>query len=257
MVETTVEAQVSETNTVRVVLPPAEAPLGSNHLLNALAPDDFALLAPHLDESLLERGTVLQEPGARIDRVYFPNSGLISLVRNAREDPAIDTATIGCEGAIGLSAGLGSQIALGAAIVLMPGRAAHISPPRLIEAAARSTSLRDMIVRYSDVLLAQVQQVVVCNTLHRLEERLCRWLVQASDRVGDTLALTQEHLAGLLGVQRTTVTMICRRLQAEGILNVRRGRIIIRDPAALEAKSCDCVRITRGLMERRPRPLSH
>jgi CRP-like cAMP-binding protein len=248
---------VSEAVTVPIAVPREAPALGRNHLLAALAPDDFALLAPHLDESPLERGTVLQEQGERIDRVYFPCGGLVSLVRSACEDAAIDTATIGCEGAIGLNAGLGSQIALGAAVVVMPGRTMHIAPQRLVEAAARSTSLRDMIVCYSDVLLAQVQQVVVCNTLHRLEERLCRWLVQASDRVGDTLALTQEHLAGLLGVQRTTVTMICRRLQAEGILNVRRGRISIRDPAALEAKSCDCVRIARGLMERRPRALSH
>ena len=238
---------MSEANTIRVI-PHFTAPLvGRNHLLGALTPDDFALLTPHMHETFLAHGQLLQEPGRMIDRVYFPHGGLISLTASVGAEHAIDTASIGCEGAIGLMAGLGSQVALSAAVVQVPGRAVYIAPPRLAEAAAGSLPLREMIVRYNDALLAQVQQVVVCNTTHRLEERLCRWLVQASDRVGDTLALTQEHLAGILGVQRTTVTMICRRLQVDGVLSVRRGRIIIRDAAALEMRACDCVRIARRL----------
>jgi CRP-like cAMP-binding protein len=231
-------------------LTPTRGAHGRNHLLAALAADDFELLAPHLDESLLERGRVLQEPGARIERVYFPHDGLISLMGSVRAEHGIDTALIGCEGAVGTMAGLGLQAASSAAVVQLPGRAVHLPAALFAQAAAESASLRDMIVRYSDALLAQVQQVLLCNTAHRLEERLCRWLVQASDRVGDTLALTQEHLAGILGVQRTTVTMICRKLQMDGVLNVRRGRIMIRDSAALEAKACDCARIGRHLLDR-------
>jgi CRP-like cAMP-binding protein len=248
---------MSETSLIAVMPYVADALDGRNHLLAGLGPNDFELLAPHLDETFLERGRVLQDAGARIERVYFPHGGLISLVGNAREDHPIDTAMVGCEGAIGLMAGLGSQLALGAAVVQLPGRATLIASARLAEAAADSASLRHMIVRYNDVLLRQVQQVVVCNTTHRLEERLCRWLVQASDRIGDTLPMTQEHLAGILGVQRTTVTMICRKLQADGVLNVRRGRIMIRDAAALEAKACDCVRVSRGLAEQGPCVVSH
>jgi len=248
---------MTEANVIQLTPQLTEPLAGGNHLLAGLAPDDFALLSPHMRETFLERGTLLQEPGRMIDRVYFPHGGLISLTGNGGVEHAIDTASIGCEGAVGLMAGLGSQIALSAAVVQLPGRAVFIAPERFAEAATESAPLRQMIVRYNDMLLAQVQQTLVCNTAHRLEERLCRWLVQASDRVGDTLALTQEHLAGLLGVQRTTVTMICRRLQEDGVLNVRRGRIMIRDAAALEAKACDCVRIARRLVEPQPCVVSH
>jgi CRP-like cAMP-binding protein len=248
---------MSETNVIAVTPYATGLQEGRNHLLAGLAPDDFALLSPHMRETFLERGSLLQEPGRMIGRVYFPHDGLISLTGNGRAEYPIDTASIGCEGAVGLMVGLGSQIALSAAVVQLPGRAVFIAPERFAEAAAESAPLRQMIVRYNDTLLAQVQQTLVCNTAHRLEERLCRWLVQASDRVGDTLALTQEHVAGLLGVQRTTVTMICGKLQADGILNVRRGRIMIRDAAALEAKACDCVRIGRELQDPQPCVVSH
>jgi CRP-like cAMP-binding protein len=244
------EAQVPETNVIQLGPPLAESFARGNHLLAGLPADDFDLLSPHLHETFLEPGRHLQEPGRIIDRVYFPRGGLISLTAgNGRAGHPIDTASIGCEGAIGLMAGLGSHIAKSGAVVQMPGRALYIAPEPFAEAAAASAPLRQMIVLYNDALLAQVQRVLVCNTAHRFEERLCRWLVQASDRVGDTVVLTQEHLAGILGVQRTTVTMICRRLQADGILNVRRGRIVIRDPAVLEGKACDCVRHTRRLAE--------
>jgi CRP-like cAMP-binding protein len=140
--------------------------------------------------------------------------------------------------------------------VQLPGRASHIPPNRLAEAAARSRTVQDMIVRYTDVLLAQVQHAVVCNTVHHVQERLARWLLHAHDRIdGDTVAITQEFLSGMLGVQRTTVTAICRMLQAEHIVDVRRGRIHIRDLAALERKSCSCYRVVRRLtdqVEREP-----
>jgi hypothetical protein len=110
--------------------------------------------------------------------------------------------------------------------------------------------VRDMIVRYGDVLLAQVQQSVVCNTVHHVQERLCRWLLHAHDRLdSDTVSLTQEFLSGLLGVQRTTVTAICRMLQADGVVDVRRGRIHIRDIGTLERKACTCYRVVRRLTD--------
>jgi CRP-like cAMP-binding protein len=222
--------------------------IGRNRLLAGLPPADFVLLAPHLAETTLERGTVLAEPGQPIKRVTFPHGGLVSLLGVLPEGHAVDTATIGREGAIGLSTGLGSQLAVSRAVVQLPGAAAQISPLRLAEAAAQSKAVRDMIVRYCDALLAQVQQSVVCNTVHHVQERLCRWLLQAHDRIeGDTIPLTQEFLSGLLGVQRTTVTAICRMLQADGIIDVRRGRILIRNRGALTRKSCACYGIVRRL----------
>jgi CRP-like cAMP-binding protein len=224
--------------------------IGRNRLLAGLPPAEFDLLAPHITEATLDKGSVLQEPGQAIARVYFPHSGLVSLLGMLPEGHAVDTASIGREGAIGLTAGLGAQTAFSQAVVQLPVRAAHISAPRFAEVAARSKPLRDMIVRYNDVLLAQVQQLVACNTVHHVQERLCRWLLNARDRIGgDTVPLTQEFLADVLGVQRTTVTMIARMLQAQGIIQVRRGRIQIRDLMALERKACACYRFGRKLAE--------
>ena len=228
--------------------------IGRNRLLAALPPADFAILAPHLTETTLERGSVLAEVGQPIKRVVFPHGGLVSLLGVLPEGHAVDTAMIGREGAIGLSAGLGSQAAVSRAVVQLPGGAAQIAPARLAEAATQSKAVRDMIVRYGDALLAQVQQSVVCNTVHHVQERLCRWLVQAHDRIeGDTIPLTQEFLSGLLGVQRTTVTAICRMLQAEGIIDVRRGRILVRNVGALSRKSCGCYAVVRRLTDQAAR----
>jgi CRP-like cAMP-binding protein len=224
--------------------------IGRNRLLSGLPAGEFDLLAPHLTEGTLDKGAVLQEPGQPITRVYFPHTGLVSLLGMLPEGHAVDTASIGREGAIGLMAGLGAQTALSRAVVQLPVRAAHISAQRLADIAAQSRPLRDMIVRYQETLLAQVQQLVACNTVHHVQERLCRWMLNARDRIGgDTLPLTQEFLADVLGVQRTTVTMIARMLQAQGIIQVRRGRIQIRDLMALERKSCACYRFGRRLTD--------
>src|SRR5262249_7396576 len=139
---------------------------------------------------------------------------------------------------------------LSRAVVQLPGHAAQVSTARLAEAAEQSKGLRDMIARYADILLAQVQQSVVCNTVHHVQARLCRWLMHGHDRVdGDTLPLTQEFLSGLLGVQRTTVTAICHLLQQEKIIDVRRGRIHIRNAVELERKACPCYGVVRSLNE--------
>jgi CRP-like cAMP-binding protein len=224
---------------------------GRNSLLAALPAAEAALLQPHLIDTVLASGDVLQEVGQPIRRVYFPQGGLVSLLGVLPSGQAIDTALIGREGAIGLSAGLGSPTALSRAVVQLPGPAVSIASARLAEAAERSKAVRDMIVAYASQLMAQVQYVAVCSTVHHVDVRFCRWLLQAHDRIdGDTVPLTQEFLSGLMGVQRTTVTAICRMLQAEKIIDVRRGRIQIRNPEALRHKTCACY----GLMSRLTEP---
>ena len=221
-----------------------------NRLLGALSPDDFDRIAPHLRETALEPGSVLHEPDQPIQRICFPSGGLVSLMALLPDGQAIDTVTIGREGAVGLSAAIGSPTARTRALVQLPGRALAIPAARMAEVAERSPSLRGVIVRYGEIVMAQVQQNVVCNTAHPIQARLCRWLLQARDRTGaDTLAVTQELLSTVLGVQRTTITLVARVLQTEGILQVRRGRIIIGDAAALEEKACDCYRHGRRLVE--------
>jgi CRP-like cAMP-binding protein len=217
------------------------AGMTGNRLLARLPDADFELLARHLCKASFDQGSVLQEPGQAITRAYFLESGLVSLLALLPDNHAVDTCSIGREGAIGLTAGLGAETSFSRAVVQIPVSAAQIPVERLAEAATRSKPVRDMIIRYSDALLEQTQKTLACNTVHHVMQRLCRWLLQAYERTGDdTLPVTQACLSTLLGVQRTTVTMMGRELQSQGIIKVRRGRIKIRDVRELERRACGC-----------------
>lgn len=245
-----------------VTLAPEAAPsretrisLGRNRLLGLLPPQDFSLLAGSCRDVELERGKVLQEIDEEIEFVYLPHGGMISLLVTTRGGESVETATVGSEGAVNLSAGLGSRIALSRAVVQLPGTAAKISAQRFAALAEQSPILRGLIVRYNDAMIAQTQQSVACNALHDVEARLCRWLLLARDRVGgDTLPLTQEFLSQVLGVRRTTVTLVARLLQNAGIIYYRRGLIRIRDAVALEEAACECYHAMRRQLERIEQP---
>jgi CRP-like cAMP-binding protein len=217
--------------------------ISGNCLLAALPGADFELLVPYLSKASFGQGSLLQESGEPVTRVYFLESGLVSLLVLVPEGLAVDTGSIGREGAVGLMAGLGAHKALTRAVVHVPVSAAQISVARLAEAASRSERIRDMILGYTDALMKQTLKLAACNMAHGVSQRLCRWLLQAHRRTGDdTLSVTQACLADMLAVQRTTVTAIARALQASGIIKVRRGRIQIVDAGALEGRACTCHR---------------
>jgi CRP-like cAMP-binding protein len=217
------------------------AAIGGNRLLAALPAADFALLAPYLSKASFGQGSVLQEPGQPVTCAYFIESGLVSLLALLPEGTAVDTCSIGREGAVGLMAGLGAQKTLTRAVVHVSVSAAQISVVHVAEAASRSKPVQDMIMHYADRLLEQTLKLAACNTVHDVGQRLCRWLLQAHRRTGDTtLPLTQGCLADMLGVQRTTVTAIGRVLQADGIIKVRRGHIQLLDVDALKSRACTC-----------------
>jgi Crp-like helix-turn-helix domain len=158
----------------------------------------------------------------------------------------VETAIIGRAGAIGATAGLGAKWGFARAIVQLPGTALWLSAHAFHQAANQSPAIRDLIVRHNDLLFAQVQQSVACNALHSLEARLCRWLLQAHDCVdGDAIPLTQDFLAQMLGVRRTTVTFAARLLQSTGVIRYRRGLIQVVDRAALKDMSCECYAMVR------------
>lgn len=211
---------------------------------------DFAFLAADLKDVPLERGMVLQESGDPLRHVHFLHSGMISILAALPSGTTVETATVGYEGAVGATAGLGSRLAFGRAVVQLPGIASRIASGRFQAAVAQSGTLRELMLRYNEVMLAQTQQSAACNILHGVETRLCRWLLHTHDRLdGDIVPLTQEFLAEMLGVRRTTVTIVARLLQNAGMIRYRRGHIHILDRGALEEASCECYGILRQLMD--------
>lgn len=219
---------------------------GRNRLLAALPHADLALLKPHLSEVVLEQGVVLQEQGDRVEQVYFPEEGMISLLAVMQQGEAIETATIGREGAVGSLSGLGPRRSHTRAVVQVAGSASRIAATRFRKAAEQSQAIRDIIVRYGEMLLIQVQQTAACNALHDVEERLSRWLLQARDRVdGNTIKLTHEFLSQMLGVRRPTVTVVAHMLQQAGLIRYHRGHIQIMDRPGLEARACECYGVIR------------
>lgn len=219
-----------------------------NHLLASLPENEYALLQPHLKDVPLKQGTILCEQGELIDQVYFPDSGMVSIVVVLSEgEKSVETATVGREGAVSAVAGLGERKATARAVVQVAGKARRLAARQLQLAVRQSPALRDCIIRYQEMLLHQAQQSTACNALHEARPRLCRWLLQTRDRLdSDTIALTQEFLAQMLGVRRTTVTELARGLQSKGLVRYKRGKIEILDRSGLEECACECYHALRN-----------
>ncbi|HEY7383883.1 MAG TPA: Crp/Fnr family transcriptional regulator [Beijerinckiaceae bacterium] len=214
----------------------------NNRLLAALTASDRALLERRLRVIELPRGKVLFEPGEDVVETHFPvTRAMTSLVLTMKDGTAAEAATIGREGAVGGIVSAGHKPAFARAVVQIPGLAVRIETARIEEAKQCSPALRDLLTRYADALLAQVLQSVACNALHAMDERLCRCLLTIHDRVNaDELPLTQEYLAGMLGVHRATVVRVAQPLQKEGLIRFSRGRITILNRKGLERAACEC-----------------
>lgn len=213
-----------------------------NRLLAALGPRELAVLEPHLEPVALPRGKVLFEPGDDVTTTYFPcHRTMASLMIVTRDGREVEAATIGREGAIGGIVSAGHKPAFGRAVVQVGGDALSIPTSYLEAAKTGSPRFGDLFSRYADALLAQMMQSVACNALHRTEERCCRWLLATHDRAGDKMIhLTQESLAEMLGVQRTTVTAVTGVLQERGLIRTHRGRVEVLDRDGLERAACEC-----------------
>jgi len=223
----------------------------TNRLLAALEPDDFALLEPHLEAVELKRGEVLYEAGDVIRYAYFPHDAMVSLVNVMEDGNTVEVGLFGCEGVLGLLGALVTREAFGRYIVQMPGTASRISFERLIEARNASPSLKHLIMRYGEALLAQTFQTVSCNAIHVVEARCCRWILSMRDRADqDTLPLTHEFLAEMLGVQRSTVSVVIRTLQTAGLVRQSRGGITVIDRDGLEDTACECYAKIRRIYQR-------
>jgi CRP-like cAMP-binding protein len=218
----------------------------ANRLLATLDHADFHLLTPHLRSVPLVKGHVLQEQEAPVEQVYFPLSGVVSLISVMEAGEVVETATVGREGAIGAFGGLGPWNAFTRAVVRLPGAATVISVGHFQAAVGQSERIRNLVLRYKEALLAQVQQTAACNALHPLEARLARWLLQTLDRADDPkLPLTQDFMAQMLAVRRSTVTVIASQLQEAGLIRYHRGQVVVLDRPGLEAAACECYRTIR------------
>ena len=193
-----------------------------------------------------ELGLLLQEPDKPTEFVYFPHQGMISLLAVMSDGQGIETATVGSEGVVGAMSGFGIRRGFTRAVVQAPLVASRISCAHFQAAVQKSDALKHLIVSYNELLLAQIQQTAACNALHPTETRLARWLLQTRDRIdSDVLPLTQEFLSQMLGVRRTTVTLVARQLERAGLIQTRRGRIIVMDRKGLEDVACECYAIVR------------
>jgi CRP-like cAMP-binding protein len=221
-----------------------------NRLLAALSPGDLSRVAPHLHNVPLEQGVLLHEQGEPVDHVYFPNSGVVSLNVVMKAGAVVGTAAIGRSGVVGTLSDLGARGALARAVVQIGGSAERVAASEFRRLLVKSEALRDLVMRYHQMLAAQLHRLAACNASHEVEQRLSRWLLQTRDRTGtDAFPTTQEFLAQLLGVRRTTVTEIANNLQQQGVLRYNRGYIEILDGRRLERIACECYGAMRAQLE--------
>jgi CRP-like cAMP-binding protein len=222
-----------------------------NHIINGLTPEIRAALEPHLKIVNLNFGDVVAEPGKAIDRVYFPHKGVISLVVVMDDGDMIETAMVGCDGAVNGACALDGNMSVHKGIVQVAGAASVIAPDELRKLAKQYDALQSIIIRNEQVILAQAQQSAGCNAAHTTESRMCRWLLRIRDLTGsDEMQLTQDFLAQMLGVRRTSVSLVASSLQTAGWIKYRRGHITITNFEGLKSGTCECYERVRSHYER-------
>jgi len=212
-----------------------------NLLLDLFSPSDLKRLEPHLKPARFEQHHVLFEADEHISHVYFPTGGVVSLVVTLSSGDMIEAAMVGCDGVVGASAALDGRISPNRGIVQLGGEIIVCDIDALKSAALQSPKLLALLVRHEQAVYAQAQQSAACFATHRVEARLCRWLLRARDLSGsDKLTFTQEYLAEMLGVRRTSVTAVAHTLQEAGLIKYARGKIQIMNAKQLQESACEC-----------------
>jgi CRP-like cAMP-binding protein len=223
----------------------------ANRLLRALDPDSLAYLEPHLEVVTLKRGQVLYEADENIRYAYFPHDAVVALVAVMSNGACAEMSIAGREGVIGLVTTATAPAAFGRYVVQTPGTASRVGLEQMRKAIAAHPTIRGLVQRYTEAIMARILQNVACNALHSVEARACRWILSTHDRVDqDTLPLSHEFLADMLGVQRSTVSTITRTLQTARLIEQGRGCITVKDRAGLEKASCECYGRVRQTFER-------
>ena len=222
-----------------------------NNFLASLSPSDFKLLQPHLKLIELQHEAVLFETGASVKNIYFPHSGIISLVVPLSGGQMIEAAMVGLDSIVGASSALDGRISLNKGIVQLPGAASVMSVAPFRKVAEQSETFRTALIHHEQVLFVQAQQSAACNASHKVEARMARWLLRAKDLSSeDTILLTQEFFSQMLGVQRTHVSTIAHSLQKLGLINYSRGRVQITNLKGLRKEACECYAVVKSHYDR-------
>ena len=215
-------------------------PHRTNFLLNLLEPAILDRIAPHLSVIDLHTEQVLAETHQRIESVYFPHSGIISCVVELVGGGAIETGMIGKDGNFGASQALDDKVSLNHVVTQVGGKASLMSSDRMREQADEVPAFRSVLIKYDQFFLSQVQQNVACNAVHKVQARTCKWLLRMHELAGPDLQITQEFLAQMMGVRRTSVTEVAGELQRVGMISYSRGRLRIIDLGQVRERACEC-----------------
>jgi len=218
-----------------------------NRLLAALPPEDWARLEPHLEAVELPFDQTIHAMGGPVDAVFFPETGMVSLIVTLDDGEQVEAGLAGSEGLVGLPLVYGDSHSIHEARVQMEGTALRIGAAAFRAEMDQSAALRELLLRYALAFHAQVTLTLACNTRHAIEQRLARWLLTAHDRAGgvDEFTMTHEFMSLMLGVRRPGVTIAAGMLQKAGLIRYARGRVAIADRLGLEAATCECYHTVR------------
>lgn len=222
-----------------------------NQVLAALPAAEWRLIEPHLEWVELPPGAMLYEAGVVLQHVYFPATAIVSLVSSMKDGASAEVAVVGNEGVVGVCAFMGGGRALSGALVQSAGHAYRMTAETIACHAWQAESVMQQLLRYTQALFTHMAQTSACNRHHALDQKLCRWLLLNLDRRdGNEMIVTQEQIAGMLGVRREGVTGSATKLQKAGLIQYHRGRMSVLDRAGLEARSCECYSVVRQAYDR-------
>lgn len=222
-----------------------------NRLLGLLEREDFNRLKPYLEEVTFEYKLPLYEAYKPIEHVYFPITGVASLVNTMSDGSASEVGTVGNEGMVGFPIILEDNVAPTTVYVQVPGSGLRLPASVLSDQLERSSRMRSVMLHYAHAFFNQVAQSAACNQFHKIKQRCCRWLLMTHDRVqSHKFLLTHEFLGMMLGVERSGVTLAARELKDENLIEYRRGQITVLDREGLETCSCECYAVSKREFDR-------
>jgi len=229
-----------------VTINPTRHTPSQNHLFAALPAEVFERLSPHLELIPMPLGQVIYESGGQLQHVYFPTTAIVSLHYVMENGASAEIAGVGNEGVLGISLFMGGDTTPTLSTVYTGGYGYRLKARLIMEEFNRAGPLMRLMLRYTQALMTQISQAVVCNRHHSVEQQLCRWLLSTLDRLpSNELTITQELIASMLGVRREGITEAAGNLQRAGLISYRRGHITVLKRAGLESRACECYNVVK------------